>query len=68
VLLAGVSESRCGSSGIYGMIIVFVMKDDDPVQLRIEDIYNHSLSAPYSTIFCHGGIPARKHSLSFRTW
>jgi hypothetical protein len=27
------------------------MKDDDSVQLRMDDIYDHALSAPYSTIF-----------------
>jgi hypothetical protein len=32
----------CGSSDINGIIIVIIVKDDDPVQLRIEDIYDHS--------------------------
>jgi hypothetical protein len=32
----------CGSSDIDGIIIVIVVKVDDPVQLRIDDIYDHS--------------------------
>jgi hypothetical protein len=39
---SGCQNYRCGSSDIDGMIIVFVGKDDDPAQLRMEDIYDHS--------------------------
>jgi hypothetical protein len=32
-------------------MVIEVLKDDDPVQLRMDDIYDHALSAPYSTYF-----------------
>jgi hypothetical protein len=55
-----VSGIYCGSSDIDGMIIVIVVKDDDPVQLRMEDIYDHALSAPYSTT-CTIFLTGRMH-------
>jgi DNA-directed RNA polymerase subunit L len=47
------------------MVIVIVVKDDDPVQLRMEDIYDHSF---VSTIQHHISNNVTVQTLQYRLY